>query len=184
MPGLHGNERRLGRGRPDPQVVKAGKLQLDAVVAPLAHEGHPALGHVVEDERGVAVDEPMCERELAGVLHETGHAAEVVQAPLVDDGHLGVPPLGEDEGIVIKALALGPWHGHVEGRVAAQRERQVDVSRVGDGEGLRERGAVNGVGHVEAEVIGIELAGGLARAQLIGHRVGGDLLDLVLVGAG
>ena len=85
MPGLHGHKRRLRAGRPHAQIVKARELQLHAVVATLADERHAALGHVMEDERGVAVDELVGERELAGVLHELGHAAEVVDALLVYD---------------------------------------------------------------------------------------------------
>ena len=137
----------------------------------------------MEDERGVTLNELVRKGQLAVIVHETGHAAEVVQAPLVDDGHLGAPPLGEDEGIVIKALALGPWHRHVEGRVAAQGEGQVHVAGVGHGKALSERGAVGRVGHVEAEVKGVELACGLVGVKLEGHGGLAPLHDGVLARA-
>ena len=65
MPRLHGDEGRRGVRRPQAEVVEARELELDAVVALLAHEGDAVLGHIVEDEGRMAVDELVREGELA-----------------------------------------------------------------------------------------------------------------------
>ena len=123
----------------------------------------------------------MRERQCIRVLEEREGSVKVAEPIGVDGGGDGRPGACEAQLVVIERLAVRLWGGHVERGVATKREGHDLVAGVGDGEALQHALAVDRVGHVETEGIGVGAQGLWRALKFEGHGVFGLLDDSVIV---
>ena len=116
-------------------------------------------------------------------MYERCPRAEVGDALVADGGRGGRPGTSEPELVVVERLVASRYR-HVEGGVAAERERQRNRSGVGHREGLREPVLAERIGHLEPEVIGEGGTRLVGRVEAEGDGGRGRRDDFVVVQAG
>ena len=181
-PGLERHKRSVVGGRPHANVLKALKVDLDAM-ARLATAQRERGARGIGEHDGIVIEAAVRDGQHVRVIGSLVAALERHKTIGRDDGSLVGPSLGKCQLVILERLVLGTGSGHVKCRVAAHRERQVHVAGVGDGKGLRERGVTSqGIGHVELKVEGesLERLGRIGDLVGDGRAVLGDLDQLVL----
>ena len=160
-PGLERHKRSVVGGRPHADVLKALKVDLDAVARLAAAQCERGARGIGEHD-GIVIEAAVRDGQHVRVIGSLVATLERHEAIGRDDGGLVGPSLGKCQLVVLECLALGTGSRYVKRGVAAHRERQVHVAGVRNGKGLGKRGVTSqGIGHVELKVVrkGLERLG-------------------------
>ena len=122
-PGLESHKRSVVGGRPHADVLKALKVDLDAV-ARLAAAQRERGARGIGEHDGVVIEAAVRDGQHVRVVGSLVATLERHKAIGRDDGGLVSPSLGKRQLVVLERLVLGTGGGHVECGVAAHRGRQ------------------------------------------------------------